>query len=357
VALTDPNLLNLMLAYSASHRARYLRQPEPSNRIAQWVSDVFPALRHALEDPSENVTDNHLATAIMLLSLKIVSPSTFEVPTTWQVYLKLARDLSLARGLQAAANPSNKVALVLARWLGYLDILGSLSCRNGGPPLFEDHYWSVTPLGCLPNDDDNFRVDCFLGFTPQTGLHLTRIGHLTHGCDNERFTATGQYLIDWVPSREVQVSAESLLENMHRSRLRGHARGTHHTDRENWEMAAVDDAFHWSGVVQLYRRVLGHSAQSRAVQEAVSEIYLALGRIQPGSSTDCSVLFPLFTVGCETQSLQQRAEIRARVTGFEAEGLKQVMHTLISTWIYWHHMFLFSPCTSASHPLLRGIAN
>ena len=106
VAITDPNLLNLMLAYSASHRARFLRHPEPSNRIAHWVRDVFPTLRHALNDPGENVTDSHLATAIMLVSLKIVSPSTFEVPIPWHTHLKLARDPS--NGSENGWTPSSE---------------------------------------------------------------------------------------------------------------------------------------------------------------------------------------------------------------------------------------------------------
>ena len=95
MAIGDSNLLNLLLAYSASHRARYLGHPEPANRIAHWVSKVFPTLRMALESSSEDITDSHLATAIMLLSLKIVSPRTFEVPITWKSHLKLLAIYSL----------------------------------------------------------------------------------------------------------------------------------------------------------------------------------------------------------------------------------------------------------------------
>lgn len=125
-----------MLAYSASHRARYLNHPEPANRIAHWVSNVFPTLRIALEDPDQNITDNHLAAAIMLLSLKIISPSTFEVPIPWQSHLKLARDLYLARGVQMAY-PGNRVGSFLSRWLEYIDVMGSLSCQDIEPPLFQ----------------------------------------------------------------------------------------------------------------------------------------------------------------------------------------------------------------------------
>lgn len=322
VAITDPNLLNLMLAYSASHRARFLRHPEPSNRIAHWVRDVFPTLRHALDDPQENVTDSHLATAIMLLSLKIISPSTFEVPITWQDHLNLARDLFLAREIQYLAHPGNKVAFFLARWFGYLDIFGSLSCR-GGPPLFEGSYWSPTPSGCVPSEDDDYRVDCVTGFTPRTGVYLARLGCLTCRCDNERFDKEGNFLPDWTPSEDVVLAAEALLDDMSRSRQRGHASGTHHTEQENQEMIAIDMAFHWSAVLHVHRRVLGKPAFAPEVREAVDELCRALTQIRPGSSTEVSVLFPLFTAGCEIQDPQRRLEVLTRVMKFEAEGLKQ----------------------------------
>lgn len=228
-----------MLAYSASHRARFLRHPEPATRIAHWVSDVFPALRHALDDPRQNVTDSHLATASMLLSLKIVSPSTFEVPITWQSHLKLARDLFLARGVQHVANPGNAVALFLARWFAYLDILGSLSCWRSGPPVLHGDYWSPIHPGDSVDEDAYYRVDCLEGFTPQTGRFLARLGHLTNRCDNERSDGAGNHLPDWTPSPNVALAANTLLEDMAQARQHGHTRGLHHTDQENNEMIPI----------------------------------------------------------------------------------------------------------------------
>lgn len=319
-----------MLAYSASHRARFLRHPEPSNRIAHWVRDVFPTLRHALNEPQEKVTDSHLATAIMLLSLKIVSPNTFEVPITWQTHLKLARDLFVARRIHHSARPDNRVAYFLAHWFGYLDIVGSLSCRRSGPPLLQTNYWSTATIRIDgyedydEDDDTNYRVDCFAGFTPRTGAHLARLAHLTHQCDNERFDEVGNFLSDWTPSEEISQAGQSLLQEMHRTRQRGHVLGTHHSELEDNEMIAIDLAFHWSAVLHIHRRVLGTKTYSSEVQEAVNHLCSAIARIRPGSSTECSVLFPLFTVGCESRDPHQRLEIMTRVMNFETEGLKQV---------------------------------
>jgi hypothetical protein len=321
VAVEDLNLLNLMLAYSASHRARFLGHREPLNRIAHWVRDVFPTLRHALDGPHENITDSHLATAIMLLSLEIISPSTFEVRIPWPNYLSLARNLFLARDVRYRAHPGNKVGLFLTRWLGYLDIFASLSCRRSSPPLFEDRYWSPQePV----NENDDFRVDCFTGFTPRTGHHLARLGRLAHRCDNQRFDKMDQFLADWVPTTDTILEAEALLRDMDSSHQRGHVDGTHHTELENLEMIAIDKAFHWSAVLHIYRRVLGKPTSAPGVSYAVNELIDALDRIRPGSSTEVSILFPLFTAGCEAQDRRQRLIIAKRVENFEAEGLKQV---------------------------------
>jgi hypothetical protein len=111
---------------------------------------------------------------------------------------------------------------------------------------------------------------------------------------------------------------------MEHSRLRGHAMGTHHSELENDEMIAIDQAFHWSAILHIYRRVLAKNQPSAEIDEAVDHLCNAIARIRPGSSTECSVLFPLFTAGCEVRDAEQRLEIMTRVMNFEAEGLKQV---------------------------------
>lgn len=326
--MSDPNLLNLMLAYSASHRARFLRHPEPSNRIAHWVKDVFPTLRHALNAPKSNVTDSHLATAIMLLSLKIVSPSTFEVPITWQTHLKLARDLFVARENQGHVVPSDRVSFFLAQWCGYLDIVGSLSCRHSGAPLSYARYRAVLTSNNEDweheDDESMYRVDCFNGYTPINATLLERLAQLTHQCDNERFDDGGNFLSDWIPPDEMQQAGRALLEDLHRARQRGHIPGTHHTELEDNEMYAIDQAFHWSAVLHTHRRVLGNTSYSEEICEAVDRLYQSVAAIRPGSSTECSVLWPLFTAGCESRDPQQRLDIMRRVMNFETEGLKQV---------------------------------
>ena len=251
----------------------------------------------------------------MLLSLEIVSPGVFGVEASWQTYLSLARDLFLARREQYSIREDER-ARFLTRWLAYLDVFGSLSCRFTDPPLFGDAYW-------WPLNEEEFRVDCFTGFTPRTGLYLARLGQLTNLCDNERFDESGRFRRHWIPSPSIISDARDLLDEMQYSQQRGHTRGTHHTEQENREMSVTDRAFHWAAVLHAYRRVLCKPADQE-VELAVRHLINALGEIAPGSSTEVSILFPLFTAGCEARDEHQRSVIGDRVKNFEAEGLRQV---------------------------------
>ncbi|KAL3496501.1 fungal-specific transcription factor domain-containing protein [Aspergillus germanicus] len=323
MAIDDPNLLNLMLAYSASHRARFLGHPEPATRIALWVRDVFPSLRLALEDPQKKVTDSHLATAIMLLSLEIVSPGAFEVPVPWQTLLKLARDLFIARQGQMTY-PGNRVGAFLTRWIGYVDVIGALSCRHNQPPLLE----YSTVLGACHADEewDEFAVDCFTGYTPRTGLLLTQLGGLVHQCDNERFGDMQTFLPEWTPSPDIICRADALVDDWEMLDANVHTHDKHYLESESSDMIAVDRAFRYAGLLHLRRRVLGEDSESEEVLKALKGLMQAVTAIRTGVTMEAGVLFPIFTAGCETRDPSQRAEIKERLAVLEGTGMKQIQN-------------------------------
>ena len=328
VAIGDSNLLNLLLAYSASHRARYLGHPEPANRIAHWVSQVFPTLRIALESSHENITDSHLATAIMLLSLKIVSPGTFEAPITWKSHLKLARDLFLARS-DAMAQPGNRIGAFFSRWLGYLDTMGSLSCRQAGPPSM---IYSSVLAACSSSDGhDEYAVDCFTGFSPRTGVFLIRLARLVQECDNERFDEMGNFQDGWHPSADMVLEAQSVLGEIDGISERAHANPEHHRGIESSDMMAIEEAFRFAGLLHLHRRVLGSPPDSFPVQEVLRKLVDALGRMRPGAATEVCSLFPLFTAGCESRVSNQRSKLLERFLVLESSGMKQVCYPVRSS--------------------------
>nr|KMM71165.1 hypothetical protein CPAG_07472 [Coccidioides posadasii RMSCC 3488] len=325
VAVQDTNLLNLLLAYSASHRARLLGHAEPYNRIAHWTRHVFPKLRHALDDPNEKISDTNLATAIMLASLKIISPSTFEVPIPWESHLKLARGLFLARRQMQVKYSSDQVEFFLCRWLGYLDILGSLSSRQTEPPLLGGNYWSTVALDEPRNPGSDLEIDCFTGFTLECRSFFVRLAELIHECDVCQVDpVTGRPISAWTPPPLILTRAERLLFDMTSSRSRNYHHRTHHGLPELGDMAALDDSYRLTGIVQLYRRVFCLSASDTKVVESINMLIDSLDRVSRGGATEVCALLPLFTAGCETRDTTQRQAIRARFKGFEGVGMKQI---------------------------------
>ncbi|KAI5297580.1 hypothetical protein KEM55_004504, partial [Ascosphaera atra] len=238
MAITDQNLLNLLLAYSASHRARLIGHPEPAHRIAHWVRYVFPSLRHALSDPQQRSSHIAFATAIMLVSLKIISPSTFEVPITWQDHLKLARELYKFYRKAHVGRQTTQVGEFLSNWFGYIDILGSISCEDIAPPMPGVYYppdMTMSPL----HEGADWEVECYSGFTPRTGALMFRLADLIYQAkiSREASPLSGQY-----PSQRVLAQADQLLEDIKSDRANLHKRHTHHEDADASVIFSIDDS-------------------------------------------------------------------------------------------------------------------
>jgi hypothetical protein len=328
MAVQDDNLLNLLLAYSASHRARLLRQPEPATRIALWVQDIFPNLRHALDEPSEIISDANLATAIMLASLEIISPKAFGVPVPWQTHLDTARQIIAARGgprRMQTASRGDKVSSFLWSWFAYLDVVGSFSGGRANPPS------STWILDYDTDEEDDYQIDCVLGFTSQCIRILAKIAELSRICDNERIAPDHSIREDWQPSDDVADRAEKLATDLAASRLHPAKACTHMQSTgeaayqwDSLEMAATNEAFHWGGLVHLHGRIFGKPSTHNDVQSAVREIFGALYKVRRGSAAEGCLLFPMFTAGCHTKDEKQRADILERIKSVERYGMTQV---------------------------------
>jgi hypothetical protein len=364
VAVENPHLLNLMLAYSACHRSRLLGHPEPTHRIALFVQDVFPALRQTLDNVSnEEVSNANLATAIMLASLEIISPSSFGVSIPWQDHLNVAREIIRARAVPHSISRKDPVMYFLTRWLAYLDVLGSLSGRRNEEPLFAGDYWSSSHDEGMSSkelsledddcdDEDDYTIDCLLGFTTRCISILAQIALLARECAPERINPnTGQINVDWRPGPDILKRADRLRGDLDHARTHEQKQCAHHspqlskaqliqqasqapperrysyvhmTDQDAEESLASNSAFHWAGMVHLLRRVHNLPRSHPEVQEAVHEIVKVLSRIRERGSAEACLLFPTFTAGVEAESEVDRAEVLARITGAEGLGMCQV---------------------------------
>ncbi|KIW42278.1 uncharacterized protein PV06_05841 [Exophiala oligosperma] len=359
MAVENTNLLNLLLAYSACHRARLLNHPEPANRIAHWVRDVFPFLRQTLDNVSNtDVSNANLATAIMLSSLEIISPSSFGVSIPWQNHLSVARSIIRARGGPNSISRKDPVMFFLTRWLAYLDVLGSLSGRRNEEPLFAGNYWSSSHEDSTSakelsltdddgDDDDDYTIDCLLGFTTRCVSILAQVAVLARQCESGRIDPeTGQINEAWRPAPDILKKAEKLRQDLERARNHEHIQ-CHHSpqmtkahlcdsrrnsayaemsEKDQEEAFATNSAFHWAGLVHLLRRIHNLPRSDQAVQHAVHEIVKILQSIRREGSAEACLLFPMFTAGVEAEDPLDRAEVLSRIKASEGLGMCQVSH-------------------------------
>jgi hypothetical protein len=364
VAVENPNLLNLMLAYSASHRARLLNHPEPANRIAVWVRDVFPSLRQTLDNVSNTEVSNaNLATAIMLASLEIISPSSFGIAIPWQNHLSIARSIIRSRGGPHSISRKDPVMFFLTRWMAYLDVMGSLSGRRNEEPLFAGNYWSSSSEGdtsakelSLDDDDmedeDDYTIDCLLGFTTKCVSILAQVALLARECEPYRIDPQTQRIdVDWRPGPDIEARADRLRSDLQAAMNHEQKQCLHHspqlrkasltrpkhehyperrysyvsmTQQDATESLASNSAFHYAGLVHLLRRVHNIPRSDPAIQSAVHEIVVIIQTIREGGSAEACLLFPIISAGMEAEGELDRAEIRRRIKSLEGLGMCQV---------------------------------
>jgi len=331
VAVKDENIMSLLLAYSASHRARMLSHDEPANRIAIWVRDVFPKLRHSLAmatSPS-SITNETLAPAIMMASLEIISPNTFEVPIKWQDHLMIARQMIIARGGPRSFDRGDHAAYFLSRWFAYLDVLGSLSGNKNDQPLGSE-YWNPENASA----DSDFQIDCLTGFTNRCVGLLASIAELAFQVQPYRLDAAGNIREDYRPPEHIIVRADAIRQELEHG-VSGTMvyKGCHHRSSSAseselaWdatEIYATNEMFHWAGLIHLYRRVYNYPSSHSLVQLSVREIIGLLYKVRRGSTAEACLLFPMFAAGCDAQDKGQREKIMERLRGLEGFGMVQV---------------------------------
>lgn len=293
------------------------------------MQDIFPALRAALNDPNQSISNANIATAIMLCSLEIVSPTAFGYQIPWQKHLGLARDLIASRpgGLRWTRHwtQQDQVNCFLFSWLAYLDVLGTLSGGRTGSSTA----W-ILDYEQDESEENLDEIDCTMGMTTRCVYILAKIAELAKECDAQRIGTGHTIVADWKPSPGIITRAWTLEDDMKRSMaLRPQpCKHLHFSGGiARWdgrEMAATNEAFHWAGLVHVHRRVLGKPSGHEDVQAAILKIHSCLDFVAFGTSAEASLLFPIFTAGCDTSGEFRRAKVLERFTSLERSGMMQV---------------------------------
>ncbi|KAL9585533.1 MAG: hypothetical protein Q9203_004211 [Teloschistes exilis] len=394
MALRHEHLLGLLLAYSASHRARLLGYPRPVARVAQWTRDIFPSLRHALVSKTSSTSNDDLAITIMLTSMTITCPDVFEVPIPWQHHLfnakRLFKHLSMIlEGGSPQSSDDKKEWDFLSRWLTYIAIIGSLNPpkEDGNFQQFggQDRHHQPAPI--IKSNE----VDCLYGCTTElmdmlgaaagyTNRHAdvgTIAASLTYTCTSQTCTARFETAAQLQKHRReahpelpppdpfarpadnksskhggdesatnngAYTSAESILgaKWLAIANYRFPYRHTSYEGRnpsngalEGMEVNAVQKLFSQANMVYIYRRIEGRPRHDASVQMHVQEIVNTVQLVSAANKSQPGILFPLFIAGCEARTDAQRQIVSDGFEAIEKLGMAQVRSMCISNRDYF----------------------
>ncbi|THY69130.1 hypothetical protein D6C86_09290 [Aureobasidium pullulans] len=315
LAMQDDNLLRLLLAYAACHRARLLRHAEPKNRIATWVTPVFPSLRQALSG-NEPISDSVFGSCVMLASLTQSYPLAFDLPISWQEHLSLARRLYSLRLSQEGLQRTN-ATVFFGRWFAYLDTFGSASSDTYQGAYYE---WS-RELKLAEQIPD---IQCLAGFTTKSLVLLSRTAELAKRCDYER-NLNGQPSIQTITmSQQLRMNLELYTLEIKHTRYDCACSESSSSSTEVY--SAVNAAISHAALIYLHRRVYLLPSDSRLVQFSVNAILEAFNELKGYNAFDTpDIILPLFLAGCEARDPGKAVDVLQRLQSIENAGMGQVV--------------------------------
>lgn len=363
IALGTPHLLSVMLAYAASHRAKWLNREEPTEVISQLLNRTFEGLNRSLEDSRESKSDATLATAIMLATYEIISA---KVDDSWKTHLHGAREIVVARGLadrlsgglltdstdsgsSSGRNESSRMfgphqlkllnewisedeaSYFLLRSFSYIDVIGSLSSSSASTSLTTNEpvaqLWSIPTNTRLSHDSG---IDFLLGLDLNMIPIFSKVSSLIH----RRRTLSEKSETDHIVEEEEEIASEALelsqilltcCSNDSMKMVAPTRRAFSSASCSYTQLRVMNLAFCYAALIHLYRRALLFPGQSDTVQSIVSTVTdLLETHIPAGSHIEACMSFPIFTVGCEVYDHPTREVYRGRINGMKRFGIGQI---------------------------------
>ncbi|KAJ5928680.1 hypothetical protein N7466_007636 [Penicillium verhagenii] len=334
-AMSNPHLLNAFLACACSHYARrHEDMPiQMESSIAKFTNAALNGLRRAMLDPTQAGKLETISTALALCTSDVISGDL----STWRIHLTGANKLILS-AFQSTTDEETKTPMetFVIKWYALLDIFAGVSglreSSNTG-----DRYWSS-------NDDDTY-IDEWTGYSLDLIPIISKIGRMARihdkktrvtvvnddSEDEEVDTQLGEESMDEI--RDMENLIYSLYNRTAHPALVNHENPA--TRKRAAEMQCIHRAFLYTALLHLYRRVQDLPKHHTKAVYAVHMIIETIQMIPRESSSNILTLWPVFTVGCETDDPVQRNIIEQRIAKMESFGMGNVETARQAMHAYW----------------------
>ena len=323
VATSEPSLMNLVLAYSASHRANLLGHELPARRIELYLHNVPGDLRWAINDRSTSPAT--LTMLLMLTSMRLTcdlpanSDAFRELP--WHFHLKAAKRLVYLRRSELRKNSDDGFQF-LVRWFAQLESMKRPVDVEDENPLVLNMYGqgSCHPCSGISHPEEwDTHIDCLWGTSLRCLMRVTKTIQLIGRASSRTpfsiaISETSRQLEAMILEKELNVAIATPLTYTLRCQ-------SSVNDSELPKLVAINQSFHLAALIHLHRGLLRKPSSHHEVQGPTKRILSILDKL--GASNNV-LLFPTMTAAFEAQSREDREIVIHQFELMESIGFSAV---------------------------------
>lgn len=303
-SLETPHLLYALLASACSHHSRLVGDTGPQSRLSglRFTNLSISSLRSTLGETNATLTAETVTTAMALCTNDVCNGNM----QTWRTHLggvmRLLASFLESQGTLPSADPYIQC---LVKWFTTMAVIAGLSGLNSSSVLSSD-------IGLLDRyfDPLDQNVDNICGFSMKLAPLLDRLSQLV-----QRRCQSGSEMQDLLAEADsLQIEILSLVE-------------CNTSDGDHIALQSTHLAFLHSALLHLHRRVRRLPRNHETVKGDLKNIIVAVEQIPSLSSANILILWPMFTVGCETEDEKQREFIHSRMGHMQSFGLGNFTRT------------------------------
>ncbi|BFZ53220.1 hypothetical protein PYCC9005_000243 [Savitreella phatthalungensis] len=319
-AVHSDSLLSVLLAASLENYCALRGQPPQMELLTTLINYAITQVSQELATMRDTQAPSikTLATVVALCDYEVVARKRAS-SSSWTVHFDGAKRLVWCMGGPRGEHDS-PIFRFLIKWLAYFDISGSLTATRKFQPLASGSYWTDGDAG---ESFSEYSLDPYMGYILDVVPLSMEIGQL----------AERRELLFTTSAPDLRLVAElkedaATLETKLCKRLGNMPVKQYITDpllaRQH---SHCHDAYVYASLIHLYRRVEGLEADSieveTALERGVDHIRRSAG---PGGDDDIdsSLLFTLFTFGCEIRAEADRNYLRRCLEQLHSFGLGNV---------------------------------
>ncbi|KAJ5173850.1 uncharacterized protein N7500_001781 [Penicillium coprophilum] len=255
------------------------------------------SLRSALNETSATLTAETVTTAMALCTNDVCNGNM----QTWRTHLggvmRILRAFLDKQGTLPIADPYIQC---LVKWFTTIDVLAGLSGLSTSGVMSSD-------TGLLDRflDPLNPHVDDICGYSLKLAPLLARLSQLVQ---RRYCTKPGRQQDVLAEARRLEIGILSLVD-------------CNVSSGDSFELQSTHFAFVHSALLHIHRRIQTLPKSHAKVKEDIKKIIAAVEQITPFSSANILILWPMFSVGCETDDSKEREFIHRRMGKMQSLGM------------------------------------